>query len=33
MTINELEKAMESYGGTIMVIINGEYYELQKGEQ
>lgn len=33
MTIKELEQALESYGGTITVIINGEYYELQKGDK
>lgn len=33
MTIKELEQALESYGGTIMVIINGEYYELKKGDK
>lgn len=33
MTIKELEQALESYSGTITVIINGEYYELKKGDK
>lgn len=33
MTIKELEKVMENYGGEIVVIINGEYYELERSER
>ncbi len=33
MTIEELKKANEDYSGTILVIINGEYYELKKGDK